>query len=62
MGLKLKEIRRSSRPEVSVAKGVLKIFNLIGIALRRGCSPVNLLHIFRTPFSKNTSGRLLKDT
>ena len=22
------------------------------------CSPVNLLHIFRTPFSKNTSGRL----
>ena len=24
-----------------------------------GCSPVNLLHIFSTPFSKNTSGRLL---
>ena len=24
-----------------------------------GCSPVNLLHIFRTPFSKNTSGGLL---
>ena len=23
-----------------------------------GCSPVNLLHIFRTPFSKNTSGWL----
>ena len=23
------------------------------------CSPVNLLHIFRTPFSENTSGRLL---
>ena len=22
------------------------------------CSPVNLLHIFRTPFSKNTSERL----
>ena len=32
------------------------------IALRHGCSPVNLLHIFRTPFPKNTSGRLiLKD-
>ena len=29
------------------------------IALRHGCSPVNLLHIFRTPFLKNTSGRLL---
>ena len=24
-----------------------------------GCSPVNLLHIFRTPFSRNTSGWLL---
>ena len=24
-----------------------------------GCSPVNLLHIFRTPFTKKTSGRLL---
>ena len=27
--------------------------------LRHGCSPVNLLHIFRTPFTKNTSGWLL---
>ena len=24
-----------------------------------GCSPVNLLHIFKTPFIKNASGRLL---
>ena len=29
------------------------------ITLRHGCSPVNLLHIFRTPFPKNTSGWLL---
>ena len=29
------------------------------VALRRGCSPVNLLHIFRTFFAKNTSERLL---
>ena len=29
------------------------------ITLRHGCSPVNLLHIFRTPFLKNTSGRFL---
>ena len=28
-------------------------------ALRHGCSPINLLHIFRTPFPRNTSGRLL---
>ena len=26
--------------------------NFIEIALRHGCSPVNLLHIFRTPFLK----------
>ena len=31
----------------------------IEITLRHGCSPVNLLHIFRAPFSKNTSGPLL---
>ena len=29
------------------------------IALKRGFSSVNLLHFFRTPFPKNTSGRLL---
>ena len=34
--------------------------NFIEITLRHGCPPVNLLHIFRTPFSKNTSGRLLQ--
>ena len=31
----------------------------IEIALRHGCSPVHLLHIFRTPFSRNISGWLL---
>ena len=30
----------------------------IEIALWHECSPVNLLHIFRAPFPKNTSGRL----
>ena len=33
--------------------------NFIGIALRHGCSPVNLLDIFRTPFPKNISEWLL---
>ena len=33
--------------------------NFIEIALWYGCSPVNLMHIFRTPFLKNTSGGLL---
>ena len=68
----------SSRPEVFLRKGVLKICSkFIGkhpcrsvisvklqskffeITLRRGCSPINLLHIFRTPSLKNTSGRLI---
>ena len=33
--------------------------NFIEIALWHWCSPTNLLHIFRAPFPKNTSGRLL---
>ena len=31
----------------------------IEITLRHGCSPVDLLHIFRTTFLKNSSGWLL---
>ena len=33
--------------------------NFIQITLRHGCSSVNLLHIFRAPYTKNTSGWLL---
>ena len=33
--------------------------NFIEIALRHGSSPVNLLHIFRTPFLNDTSEWLL---
>ena len=33
--------------------------NFIEITLQHRCSPVNLLHIFRTPFLKNTSKWLL---
>ena len=44
-------------------KGTLKIRKIfpamVEITLRHGCSPVNLLLIFRTPFTKNTSERLL---
>ena len=32
--------------------------NFVEITLRHGCSHVNLLHIFRTPFPNNTSGWL----
>ena len=34
-------------------------FNKVAWQLRYGCSPVNLLHTFRTPFTKDSSGRLL---
>ena len=33
--------------------------NFIEITLRHGCSPVNLLHVVRAPFPKNTPGGLL---
>ena len=46
-----KNLKRSSPSEL--------LWNFIEITLRRGCSPVNLLHIFRTTFPKNTSGGLL---
>ena len=35
------------------------VYNFIEITLRHGCSPVNVLHIFGTPFLKNNSGWLL---
>ena len=58
---------RGSHPEVFLVKGVLKICSKFTgehryrsvITLLHGCSPVNLLHIFRTPFFKNTFGWLL---
>ena len=37
-------------------------FNKVALQLQHGCSPVNLLHIFRTPFPANTSGGLLLKT
>ena len=48
---------------VSESEAVVQRY-LLHICLQRNhtshkCSPVNLLHIFRSPFLKNTSGRLL---
>ena len=37
---------------------VAKQSNFNENALQHGCSPVNWLHIFRTPFPRNTSGWL----
>ena len=38
---------------------IMLLSNFIKIALRHWCFPVHLLHIFWTPFLKNTSRRLL---
>ena len=35
------------------------VLHFVEIKLWDGCSPVHLLHIFKTPFFKNTSGGLL---
>ena len=37
----------------------IRLYSFIGIRFRHGCSPLNLLHIFRTPLYKNPSGVLL---
>ena len=50
--------RRTPMPKCDFNK-VAKQNIFIEILLRHGCSPVTLLHIFRTPFPKNTSGGLL---
>ena len=50
--------RRTPIPKCDFNKVALQC-NFIDIALRHGCSPVNLLRIFRTPSPKNTSERLL---
>ena len=51
------------KSEAAVQRGVLiKRYsenmqsNFIEITLQHGCSSVSLLHIFRTPYTKNTSG------
>ena len=78
VNIRLVDIDRSSRPQVFLRKGVLKICskftgehpcrsvilikllcNFIEITTRRGYCLVNLVHIFRTTFPRNTSGWLL---
>ena len=54
---KLREISNLQKPEVTVQRCSE---NIQQITFRHGCSPVNIWQIFRAPFPKNTSGRLLK--
>ena len=48
--------RRTLMPKCDLKK---LLSSFIEIELWYGCSPIHLLHIFRTFFAKNTSGRLL---
>ena len=69
LNVTVKVICRSSLPKVFLRKDVMKIcfeftgeypcLSLIEITPQHGCSPLNLLHIFITPFYKNTFGGLL---
>ena len=60
---------KASKPEIlQGAKYVSENFveeiifrNFIKIIFGHGCSPVTLLHIFRTPFYKKASGGLFLD-
>ena len=38
----------------------VQLCNFIEIVLRHGCSRINLLHIFRTPYPKNTFRKKMK--
>ena len=51
--------RRTPIAKYDFNKVVLQLCNFIEIALWYGCSPVNLLYIFRTPFPRKTSGWLI---
>ena len=72
--ISLMQTYRNSPVQVFSGKGVLKIgskftgehpcrsvvsIKILCITLRQLCFPVNLLHIFRKPCSKNTYGGLL---
>ena len=49
--------KRTTMPKCDFKKVLFYNFN--EIELRHGCSPVNLLYIFRTPLPKNASGECL---
>ena len=51
--------RRTLTPKCDFKKNALQS-NFVEITVRHGFSPVNLLHIFRIAFARNTSGWLLR--
>ena len=57
--LVLLRIMRLKKFAILIKNSGIFFFNFIEVTLRHGCSPVNLLHNFRPPFPKNSSGGLL---
>ena len=55
----LKKRYSKNMPQIYTRTSMPLLCNFIEIALRHGYSLVNLFHIFRTPFPKNTCGGLL---
>ena len=53
--LKIRNKFTGEHPSRSVISVKLQS-NFIEITLWHGCSPINVLHIFRTPFPRSTSG------
>ena len=57
----LKDLQKTGKHSCRSVISIKLLCNFIKITLWHGCSPVNLLHIFRIPLLKNTSGGLLLD-
>ena len=51
--------KRCSETMQQIYRRIPMLCNFIEITVWHGCSPVNLLHISKTPFYRNTSGELL---
>ena len=47
-----KDVQKKCSKFTGIVVSMKLLYNFIEIVLRHGCSPVNLLHIFRTPFPK----------
>ena len=50
----LRKWNSENMPQIYRGISMPMLCNFTEITLQHGCSPVNLLHIFRTPFLKNT--------
>ena len=61
VSIKLQKQRLIGVPRKTCSENMQQMYrrSLIRRTLPHGCCPINLLHIFRTSYPKNTSGRLI---